>query len=129
MAETQSDERQVFCSACLQVHPELAIHVFPRDNDDVGGYIAIYHCEQCGMPSLQEARDRIRTTEDLTEVESLARFFQRYGVYLHEFLRGDPMAVVRKLLDRMLVMVEAGNIKLSVGRTGDGPGTSGTGEE
>jgi hypothetical protein len=124
-----TDERQVLCSACLQVHPASAIHVFPRYNGDVGRYIAIYHCTQCGMPPLEETRDRIRTTENLAEVESLARFFQRHGVYLHEFLRGDPIDVVRKLLDRMLVMVEAGDIKLSVGRTGDGPGTNGTGEE
>ena len=108
-----TDERAVLCSACLRVHPESAIRVFPRYNSDVGGYITNYTCEPCGMPSLQETRDRIRTTEDLVEIESLALFFHRHGVYVHEFLRGDPMAVVRILLDRMLVMVEAGDITVA----------------
>jgi GNAT superfamily N-acetyltransferase len=117
--EEESDERQVLCSGCLQVKAESEIHVIPRYNSSVGGYVTTFNCEQCWLPTLEETRGRINRTEDLAEIESLARLFQRHGVYLHEFLRGDSIAVVRKLLERMLGMVRDGTIKLSIGRTLD----------
>jgi GNAT superfamily N-acetyltransferase len=117
MEETESEERQVLCSGCLQVKAESQIHVIPRYNDSVGGYVTTFNCEQCWLPTLDETRGRINGTEDLAEIESLAGFFQRHGVYLHEFLRGDSIAVLRTLLDRMLIMVGDGTIKLSIGRT------------
>jgi GNAT superfamily N-acetyltransferase len=117
MEEEESDERQVLCSGCLQVKAESAIHVIPRYNSSAGGYVTTFNCEQCWLPTLEEARARLNGTEDLAEIESLAQFFHRHGFYLHEFLRGDPIADLRWLLDRMLGMVRDGTIKLSIGRT------------
>jgi hypothetical protein len=117
MEEAKSEERQIVCSRCLQVERESSIRVIPCYNSDVGRYVTSYRCEQCWQPSLEETRLRIVSTEDLAEVESLAKFFKSHGVFLHESLRGDQIAIVRKLLDRMLSLVGSGAIKLSVGPT------------
>jgi hypothetical protein len=114
MEETESEERQILCSRCLQVMPESSIRVIPCYNSHVGGYVTSYRCEQCWRASLQETHSRLQSTEDVAEIESLALLFERHRVFLHEFRRGDPIAVVRTLLDRMLDLVESGTIKLSV---------------
>jgi hypothetical protein len=119
MEEAESDERQVLCSGCLQVNAESSIHLIPRYNSRAGGYVTTFNCEQCWRPTLEETRGRLMSTEDLAEIESLARLFHRHGVYLHEFLRDDPIADLRWLLDRMLSMVGDETIKLSIGRTVD----------
>jgi len=115
--EDESDERQVLCSGCLEVKAESAIHVIPRYSSDVSGYVTTFNCDQCWLPTLGATRVRINGTEDLAEIESLAQFFHRHGVYLHEFLCGDPIADLRWLLGRMLGMVGDGTIKLSIGRS------------
>jgi hypothetical protein len=114
MEDINSEERQILCSRCFQVTPESSIRVIPCFNGDLGEYVASYRCEQCWQPSLEETRGRITSTEDMAEIKSLAIFFERHHVFLHEFRRGDPIAVVRTLLVRMLGLVESGAIKLSV---------------
>jgi hypothetical protein len=113
MDEMKSEERQILCSGCLQLTQESSIHVIPTYNSNVAGYVTSYRCEQCWQPSLEETRSRIISTEDWAEVESLAMLFERHSVFLHEFRRRDPIAVVRTLLDRMLGLVGSGTIKLS----------------
>ena len=117
MEKIKSEERQIVCSRCFQVARESAIRVIPCYNSDVGGYVTSYRCGQCWQPSLEETRSRIMITENIAEVESLAMLFERHGIFLHEFRRGDPIAIVRRLLDRMLGLVGSGTIRLSVGPT------------
>jgi hypothetical protein len=117
MEQIKSEERQIVCSSCFRVTPESSIHVVPRYNGDAAGYVTSYNCGQCWQASLEEARSRIATTEDAAEIASLAMFFESHGVFLHEFRRGDSIAIVRKLLERMLGLVGSGVIKLSVGPT------------
>jgi hypothetical protein len=111
------DDRQIVCSGCLQVFPESLVHVIPYFNSNVGGYVTTYRCERCWLPSLEETRTRLASTEDETEIASAASFFERHGVILHEFKRGDPAPVVRKMLGRMFDLLRSGVIRLSIGPT------------
>jgi len=114
-ADQEPEQRQVVCSRCFQIVPESLIHVIPHFNDAVKGYVTTYRCEACWLPSLDETRDRLERTEDAAEIASLAGFFERHGVFLHEFRRGDPLPVVRALLERTIELVRLGTIRLSVG--------------
>jgi hypothetical protein len=117
MATTDKpDERQIVCSGCLQVFPESLINVIPYFNSDVGGYVATYRCEGCWVSSLEETRTRLASTENEAEISSAADLFERHGVVLHEFRRGDPMPVVRKRLCQMLDLLQSRVIRLAVGR-------------
>jgi hypothetical protein len=108
-------ERQVVCSACLQVVPESLIHVIPYYNDCVGQYVTTYRCERCWVPSLEETCARLERTEHETEIASAVQFFERHGVILHEFRRGDPMAVVRPMLLRMIDLLRSEAIRPLIG--------------
>jgi hypothetical protein len=107
--------RQIVCSGCLRVFPESLINVIPYYNDDAGEFVTTYRCEQCWLPSLDETRARLSSTEEENEIISAATFFDRHGVILHEFRRGDPVAVVRKRLDQMLNLLQSRAIRLAVG--------------
>jgi len=69
------------------------------------------------LPSLEETQGRLANTEDGTEIASAAAFFERHGVILHEFKRGDPLPVVRKMLGQMCNLLRSGAIRLSIGPT------------
>lgn len=113
-AENQG-ERQIVCSACLQVVREYLIHVIPYYNGDVGRYVTTYRCERCWLPSLDETRARLELTVDETEIASAVEFFEQHGVILHEFRRGDPIAVVRNLLVRMIDLLRSEAIRPMIG--------------
>jgi hypothetical protein len=114
---TEAEERQVLCSKCLQVFPESAIHVLPHFNADAGAFVTTYRCDDCWSPSLTETRARLAAAKDAAEIASAAMVFQRHGIFVHEFQRGDPAAVVRDILLRMLDLLDSGTIHLSVGPT------------
>jgi hypothetical protein len=105
------DPRQVLCSGCLRVVPESEVHVIPCFNSSAQGYVTTYRCEQCWLPALEQTRTQLATTEDEALIASAAAFFQRNGVFLHEALRGDPPAVVRPLLLRMIDLLRSGTIR------------------
>jgi hypothetical protein len=115
--ETPEDpnERQVVCSACFQVVTEPLVHVIPAYNADVGRFVTTFRCEQCWLPSLEETRARLEATADEAEIASVAVFFENHGVLVHEFHRGDPAPVVRKILVQMMDMLRSGTIRLSIG--------------
>ena len=108
-------ERQFVCSRCFAIVPESLIHVLPHFNADIGQYVTTYRCEACWLPSLDETRIRIESTEDQAEISSLIDCFERHGVFLLEFRRGDPLPVVRALLGRMIEQLSVGTIRLSAG--------------
>jgi hypothetical protein len=109
------EEREVVCSGCLQVFPESLIHVIPYFNSSVNAYVTTYRCQQCWMPSLEETRTRLASTQDAAEIASVGTFFQRHGVYVHEFMRGDPPAVVQKILLRTIDMLRSEGIRIRIG--------------
>jgi hypothetical protein len=109
------DERQVVCSACLQVVAEPLIHVIPAYNADVSRFVTTYRCEACWLPSLEETEARLKTTEDAAEIASVAEFFENHGVFVHEFRRGDPAPRVRNILVQMMDMLRSETIRLSIG--------------
>jgi hypothetical protein len=111
-----SEERQILCSGCLQVFPEARVRVIPYFNSDVSGYITIFRCEQCWKPSLEETRTRLASTHDEIEMASAAAFFQRHGVYIHEYLRGDPASVVQKIILRMIDLLRSEGVRIPIGR-------------
>jgi hypothetical protein len=115
--ETPEDpnERQVVCSACFQVVAEPLVHVIPTYNTDVGRFVTTFRCEQCLLPSLEETKTRLEATADEAEIASVAVFFENHGVFVHEFRRGEPMPLVRKILVQMIDMLRSGTIRLSIG--------------
>ena len=113
-AAGEDEERQVLCSACLEVYPESAIHVIPYFNETLTGYVTTYRCEGCWLPSLAETRARLSAAPD-DEIASAAEFFERYGYFIHEYRRGDPIETVRQILLYVLGMMERGDIRLSMG--------------
>jgi hypothetical protein len=118
------EERQILCSGCLQVVPESIIHVIPYFNGSVGSYVTTYRCERCWLPTLEETRTRLASTEDEAEIVSAANFFVRHSVFLLEFQRGDPAPVVQKLLIKMIDKLQSGDIRLSIGPAVDWPNQS-----
>ena len=115
--ETPEDpnERQVVCSACFQVVAEPLVHVIPTYNTDVGRFVTTFRCEQCWLASLEETRARLDAIADEAEIASVAVFFENHGVFVHEFRRGDPAPVVRRILAQMMDMLRSGTIRLSIG--------------
>jgi hypothetical protein len=109
------EERQILCSGCLQVFPESLVHVIPYFNSDVNAYVTTYRCEQCWIPALEETRTRLAGTQNEAEIVSAGEFFQRHGVYIHEFLRGDPKPDVQKILLRMIDLMRSEGLRISIG--------------
>jgi hypothetical protein len=114
-AAEDREERQVVCSACQQIFPEPLVHVIPYYNSAADGYVTTYRCEACWLPSLAETRARLETSEDEAEIASAAAFFERHGVFLHEFRRGDPIQIVRAMLLRMIDLLQSSAIRLPIG--------------
>jgi hypothetical protein len=111
------EERQFLCSGCLAVTPESAIHVVPCFNQTLGDYVTTYRCGACWQVALKETETRVAQTQDPAEFALLGAFFERHGVTLHEFKRGDPLAVVRPLMVRMIDLMRLGAIRLPAGAT------------
>jgi hypothetical protein len=115
MASEDPNARQVVCSGCLEVVAEHLIHVIPAYNADVGTFVTTYRCEQCWLPSLEETEARLETTEDEAEIASAALFFENHGVFVHEFRRGDPVPLLRRILVHMIGMLRSGALRPSIG--------------
>ena len=109
------EERQIFCSGCLQVFSESLIHVIPHFNNSVAAYVTTYRCEECWIPSLEETRSRLASTQDEAEIVSAGDFFQRHGVYVHEFMRGDPASDVQKILLRLIDLLRSEGLRIRIG--------------
>jgi hypothetical protein len=110
------EERQVFCSGCLRVFSESLVHVIPHFNASVAAYVTTYRCGECWIPSLEETRSRLASTQDETEILSAADFFHRHGVYIHEFMRGDPASDVQNILLRLIEMPRSEDLTIRIGR-------------
>ena len=109
------EERQVVCSACIQIVREYLVHVIPYYNCAAEGHVTTYRCEECWLPALAETRARLESTENGSEIASAVAFFERHGVFLHRSRRGDPLPVVRTMLVRMIDLLQSTAIRLSVG--------------
>ena len=110
------EERQVFCSGCLQAFPESLVHVIPYFNDSVAAYVTTYRCGECWIPSLEETRARLASTKDEAEIMSAGDFFHRHGVYVMEFMRGDPASDVQKVLLRLIELLRSEDLTIRIGR-------------
>lgn len=114
-APEDSEERQILCSGCLQAFPESLVHVIPYFNSSVNGYVTTYRCEQCWIPALEETRARLANTRNEAEIASAGALFQRHGVYIHEFLQGNPKPDVQKILLRMIDLLRSEGLRISIG--------------
>jgi hypothetical protein len=114
--DEKPEDRQILCSGCLQVFSESLVHVIPYFNSSGNAYVTTYRCEQCWIPALEETRTRLASTRDEAEIASAATFFQRHGVHIHEFMRGDPAPVVQKILLRMVDLLQSEAIRIAIDR-------------
>ena len=108
-------KRQVFCSRCFEVVPESGVHVVPFYNEDARGYVTTYRCDRCWLASVHETRARLAATGDEAEVASAAMFFERHGVFILEYRRGDPVAVVQGIVGQLLDRLRSGALRLPIG--------------
>jgi hypothetical protein len=110
------EDCQIYCSGCLQAFSESLVHVIPYFNIGVNAYVTTCRCEQCWIPALEETRTRLAGTQSEAEIASAGAFFQQHGVYIHEFMRGDPASVVQRILLRMVDLLRSGGVRISIGR-------------
>jgi hypothetical protein len=68
------------------------------------------------IPSLEETRSRLATTQDEAEIMSAASFFQRHGVHIHEFMRGDPASDVQTILLRLIDLLRSEGLRIPIGQ-------------
>lgn len=114
---TEEDgERQAMCSGCGAVVAESDIHVIPHFNETANQYVTTFRCENCWHAALTATRKRLGDAA-ADEIALLVSFFERYGYIVHEARRGDPIAVIRTILARMIGMLESGAIRLAIGPT------------
>jgi hypothetical protein len=100
---------------CMKLMPESGVRVMPFFNDDAGSYVTAYRCKSCWTSSLEATRTRLENTDAEIEVASMATFFERYNVVLHEYRRGDGISVVRKRLVQMIDLQGSDAIRLPIG--------------
>ncbi|HEX4191826.1 MAG TPA: hypothetical protein VHY80_01965 [Stellaceae bacterium] len=113
--ESETDERQFACSRCFTVVPESHVHVVPGFNETVGAYVTSYRCDECWLPTLDETASRLGASDNEEEIASLCAFFERYGTFILEARRGDPMPVIKQVLLQTIEMMKSGQIRLSAG--------------
>lgn len=109
-------EPAALCSQCLRSLPASQIRVIPWHNEHADDFVTTFRCGACVAGSLAETRARLAAGDD-RDVTRLAAFFERHAIILHEHRRGDPPALVRPLLARMLEMLERGDLTLPIGET------------
>ena len=113
--ESEAEERQFACSRCFAIAPESHIHVVPGFNETLGAYVTSYRCDDCWLPTLDETATRLAASDNEEEVASLCVFLERYGVFVFEFKRGDPLPVIKQILQQTIAMMKSGDIRLSAG--------------
>jgi hypothetical protein len=113
--EDGGGERQVVCSGCMAVVPESHIHVLPWFNDTVGRFVTTFRCRHCAQAAFDDTTRRLEATDDAELVASAAEVFERHGVAVLEYRRGDPPRVVAKILIRLLALLASGVLQLSIG--------------
>jgi hypothetical protein len=107
--------RELICSGCLKVVPEAEGHVLPLFNETVERFVTTYRCETCWPAALAEARAKLAATEDPDDIASFADVLSGHNVFIHEYMRGDPMPVVKAIGLHMLDMLESGRMRLPIG--------------
>jgi len=59
----------------------------------------------------------VRAAEDPAEIASIGAFFERHTIFVHEWLRGDPVASVRPLFVHLLESIASGSMTIPLGST------------
>lgn len=113
--ESATEERQFACSRCFAIVPESRVHVVPGFNETLGTYVTSYRCDDCWQPTLDETAARLAASDDEEEIASLCTFLERYGVFVFEFRRGDPLPVVKQILLQTIALMKSGAVRLSAG--------------
>ena len=101
------------------------MHIVRGFNETLGAYVTSYRCDECWLPTLDETASRLATSEDEEKIASLCAFLERYGVFVFEFRRGDPLPAIKQILSRTIEMMKSGSIRLSAGKIA---GANGDGE-
>jgi hypothetical protein len=78
--------------------PESHVHVVPGFNETLGAYVTSYRCEEYWRATLDETAARLTASDDEEEIASLCTFLERYGIFVLEAKRGDPLPLVKQIL-------------------------------
>jgi hypothetical protein len=109
-------ERQLMCSQCVARGPESRVRVVPAWNESAGGYVTTFRCPACLPATIDETCARVEHAAQ-AELDNLGAFFQRYAVFVHEWMRGDPIEKVRPLMISLVRAVGDGTMRLPLGAT------------
>jgi len=98
--------RRVMCSGCYETPRELDVTTIPWWNDSLDDYVTTYRCQGCLAAGLADTRARLaqNAADDVARVCAL---FERHAVFVHEQRRGDPLDVVRPIVERAEVIAAA----------------------
>jgi diadenosine tetraphosphate (Ap4A) HIT family hydrolase len=113
------DERQFVCSHRFTIVPESHVHVVPGFNETLRAYVTSYRCDECWLPTLDETASRLAASDDEEEIASICVFLERYGTFILEARRGDPLPVIKQILLRTIEMMKSDQIRLSPGHCRD----------
>ena len=105
-------DRTLVCSRCLAEVPESEAHILPAFNDHVGRCVTSFRCEACWPATLAATRARLASIAAPEELASAAEVFHGCNVFIHEYLRGDPPAIIQPLLLRLVDLLGAGTLRL-----------------
>lgn len=109
--------RRALCSACLGVTAERAITVVPAWNDELCDYVTTFRCPGCLADTIAQTRARLADPARPDEVARVCEFFKRHTIFVHEYLRGDPLDSVRPLALHLLDLVGRRALIIPIGET------------
>jgi hypothetical protein len=109
--------RRAMCSACGGVISERGTTVVPSWNDELRDYVTTFRCRGCLAATLDAVRARLIDPARPDEVARVCEFFKRHGIFVHEYLRGDPIDVVRPLALHMVDLIGRGAMIIPIGET------------
>ena len=105
-------ERQLICSQCWSRGPESRIHVIPYFNNTVGRYVTAFRCDGCIDGALAETIARVTEVDGPVEIDTLGDLFRSHGVFVREWMRGDPLDRLRPAMVNVLASLRGASVRL-----------------
>jgi hypothetical protein len=109
--------RRALCSGCMGVTAERAIAVVPAWNDSAGDYVTSFRCPACLATTIDGVRARLADPARTGELERLCELFKRHAIFVHEYLRGDPIEQVRPIVLHLLDLIASRALVIPIGDT------------
>jgi len=107
---------RAMCSQCYGLASERTTTVIPFWNDDLTDYVTTFRCARCLPAALTELQARIAGAPD-AEIVRVCEFLGRHAIFVHEYMRGDPIATVRPLVTMIVARIADRSMVIPIGPT------------